>query len=106
MTWLEIRKKGDPDFAYSSGHPHCFAAMRKGADAAATLDSDDPANPREMRRQGRAKEIDIADLSLAPIEEWTDEQWARAWCSGFLQRVPVEFWDDATDADEPDGDED
>jgi hypothetical protein len=106
MTWLEIREKGDPDFAYSSGHPHCFAALRKGTDAAATLDSDDPANPMEMKRQGRAADIDIADLSLTLVEDWTDEQWARAWCSGFLLRVPVEFWEDEQNADEPDGGED
>jgi hypothetical protein len=106
MTWLDIREKGDPDFAYSSGHPHCFAALRKGVDAAFVLNSDDPANPMEMKRQGRAADIDVADLSLVPIEDWTDEQCARASCSGFLYRVPVEFWEEPADPADTDGEED
>jgi hypothetical protein len=74
--------------------------------AAAEQDSDDPANPLELQRQGREGEIDTADLDPARIEDWTDDQWARASCSGFLARIPAGFWEDRACGTAPDGAED
>jgi hypothetical protein len=93
MTWLDVCAEDDPDFDPAPWEPTRYAALRAASHAAADLDSDDPANPMEMARQGRHGEIDTADLDPAQLEDWTDEQLARGWCSRLLSRLPDSFWE-------------
>jgi hypothetical protein len=62
-----------------------FDTCRSAAAAARALyGSAAPAGPDE--------EIDTDDLENSPIEDWTEEQRARAWRSGMLRSLPTGFW--------------
>ena len=93
LATLQMRQQGAPGFAFSPGDPVRFTMLRIALEAARAQDSSDPENPMEMARQGRKDEIDVADLDPAALPEWTGDQWARAWCSGFLADLPAMFWE-------------
>lgn len=82
MTWLHI---GDGNFGEGVsgfGAALRFQVCRDAAVAAAN------APPAE---DGAAERCDTLDL--ARLDEWTDDQLARAWTGGLLQEVPDEVWD-------------
>lgn len=81
MTWLYI---GDGHSGGVSGLGAAlrFQICRDAAVAAAN------ARPAE---DGAAEPCDTLDL--ARLDEWTDDELARAWTGGLLQEVPDEVWD-------------
>jgi len=100
MTWLEIVRKAEPDIALRRGLAFRYSFARAAQAAATASDMDDPADPATIGR-GKAAEIDTADLDPAEIDDWTDDQLARAWRSGLLRALPPEFWDDLAAANDP-----
>ncbi len=105
MHWLHICKADDPLFDPGPEEPLRFAIMADAAVAASAWDSNDPANPLTLRKLGKADEIGTADLDPAAIGDWTDDQLARAWCSGLLDGLPRRFWIDLAEENGPPGGE-
>jgi hypothetical protein len=95
MDWLEFRQTRDPDVPPGRGAPLHYHFACLGVTAAAEGGAVDPDEPG---RQGQAREIDTADLDPARIEEWSDDQLARAHRSHLLANLPDDFWDDLADA--------
>jgi hypothetical protein len=99
--WLEIRRGRSPDSTPGPGSPLRFHFARLASDAAEP-DGDGEALPLKAEE---AAAIDTSDLDPAAIWDWTDDQLARAWRSGLLQRLPMEFWDDLAASEADDGEE-
>jgi hypothetical protein len=87
MYWLAA--EDDPAFTPGSGAPLQYFCMRQAARANA--EAADESSPEE------AAAIDTSDLDTAMIWNWTDDQLARAWRSGFVERLPHEFWEQLAD---------
>ena len=86
--------KGDPEAIPGPGAPLFYWLSREAALAAA-----------ERGEADRSETIDTADLDKAAIWDWTDDQLARAWRSGLLGRLPMEFWDDLATKEAKEGEE-
>jgi hypothetical protein len=58
---------------------------------------------RALNAEPPAEEEEVVtdDLDTVSIWEWSGDQYARAWHSGFLQDLPPDFWDDLAAAGEP-----
>ncbi len=82
MTWLHIGDGKFGDSVSGLGAALRFQVCREAAIAAAN------APPAE---DGAAEPCDALDL--ARLDEWTEDQLARAWTGGLLRKVPHEVWD-------------
>lgn len=82
MTWLHVGDGNCGEGVSGLGAAFRFQVCRDAAIAAAN------AAPAE---NGAAQACD--PLDLARLDEWTDDQLARAWTGGLLQEVPDEVWD-------------
>jgi hypothetical protein len=80
MTWLEIMA-GSPGFRPGHGSPPRFAFARRAAEAAA--EAGESCGP----------DSSTDDLDPKRLWDWSDDQLARGWSSGFLKDLPVDFWD-------------
>ncbi len=98
MTWLQLARQ-EPNWAEGPGTPFYFMVSREAARMAAEA-SGGPLEPSESPIP-----IDTADLDPDRIWDWSDDQLARAWDSGFLQELPPEFWDDLAAEEARDGEE-
>jgi len=94
MFWLECLLKDDPAAMPGPGAPLFYWFSRDAALAAA-----------ERGEADQSETVDTADLDPAAIWDWTDDQLARAWRSGLLGRLPLEFWDDLATKEISDGGE-
>lgn len=86
MLWLDLARR-DPDWDDGPGAPLQFMFSREAACAAAERmgDAEPEADPEA---------IDTSDLDPGSIWDWSEDQLARAWRSGFLERLQPGFWDD------------
>ncbi|MGF1549562.1 MAG: hypothetical protein ACFBQW_03370 [Sphingomonadaceae bacterium] len=86
MIWREIGLE-NPDWTDGPGTPVRFWLKRRAARAAAA--TEDGAGPT-----AEGETVDTSDLDPETILDWTQDQLARAWRSGFLATLAAEFWDD------------
>jgi hypothetical protein len=80
MTWLHIGDGKSGEDVFGLGAALRFQVCRDAAVAAANAPPAEDAQPCDA-------------LDLARLDEWTDDQLARAWTGGLLQEVPDEVWD-------------
>lgn len=85
LAWLET-VGGEPELGHGRGLVLRFCVERDARDAAARLHpaKSPPADDRDIR---------IDDLDTAAIFDWSEDQLARAWRSGFLHRLTPESWE-------------
>jgi hypothetical protein len=88
MTWLHVAWKDDPAFEPGPGASLRFHFGREAASAAAAQ------GPTGADAEAERQEVDTSDLDPTAIDDWTEDQFARAWTSGFVGRLPDEFWED------------
>lgn len=79
MTWLHIGDRQDGVQSAGLGAAMRFHVCREAAIAAATAPADGQCPPEE--------------LDLSRIDEWSDNQLARAWRGGLLEGLPAETWE-------------
>jgi hypothetical protein len=80
MIWLEMMAD-TPGFRPSSGSPLRYAFARRAVRAAA--EAGDSRGPNAA----------TDDLDPGRLWDWTDDQLARGWSTGFLRGLPADFWD-------------
>jgi hypothetical protein len=86
MIWLHLAGEELDGFEPGPGSVMRFEFSRRAAAAAEAL-------MPELAAGGEAQ-VDTADLDPARIEQWTDDQLARAWLSGRIERLSDDFWED------------
>lgn len=82
ITWLHIGDENPGEHVSGLGAALRFQVCRDAAVAASNAPRPDDGVPETCDA-----------LDLARLDEWTDEELARAWTGGLLQEVPDEVWD-------------
>lgn len=90
LAWLYLEMQ-DPGFTPGPGTPLRFRAKVNAAIAAVESGVAPGGSPAGSRG---GDEIETSDLDLGRIDDWSDEQWARAHLSGILDRADADFWDE------------
>lgn len=93
LAWLYFEMR-DPAFTSGPGDPLRFRAKLNAAMAAVEVNGGEAGIPEGGLRPQKGERIDTVDLDPKRMDEWTDEQWARAHLSGFLDGLDDDFWDD------------